>query len=138
MKGSRAVSSGPALFAKISVLVYRDERVTSFSSGPAQFAKVSVLVSWDEMIKSRIIWTSTVCKGICIDPLGLKGHEPAHLGLHCLQRYLYYSAGMKWSQSVLSGPALFAKVSVLVCLDEGVTDRLIWTGTACKDKFVDL
>ena len=30
-----------------------------------------------------------------VDPDEMASNEPSHLDLHCLQRYLYWSAGMK-------------------------------------------
>ena len=39
------------------------------------------------------------CMANSVDPDETARYEPSHLDLHCLQRYLYWSAGMKGLKS---------------------------------------
>ena len=41
----------------------------------------------------------------CVDPDEMAHNEPSHLDLHCLHKYLFWSAGLKGLMLLLS-PAL--------------------------------
>ena len=55
-----------------------------------------------------------------VEPDETARHEPSHLGLHCLQRYMFWSAGLKelrdW-RHLPDFPSFFTREAIFVTCD---------------------